>query len=79
MRSITLLFCFTCTAIFESEIFDPSQPCPRCGEECEHSMVIELANDHAVIDPNCPHIRTAAWVVNDLGYLYCSICRKEKE
>ena len=79
MRLVTQWFCIVCSAIFESEVTDTSQPCPRCGEEAEHSMMIECADDHLIFDRNCPHIHTDAWQVNNLGYLYCSICRKENE
>jgi len=40
MRLVTQWFCIVCSAIFESEVTDTSQPCPRCGEEAEHSMMI---------------------------------------
>jgi hypothetical protein len=80
MRLVTQWFCIDCSAIFESETYADTHPfCPRCGEDCEPHITIQCADDHQISDPNCPHVCTAAWRVNDLGYLYCSICRKENE
>ena len=79
IKTILLLYCGSCSAMFESNSQTMYQPCPRCGTESMRAATMDRPIHYVAADPTCIHARTDAWKINEMSYLYCSICRKVEE